>query len=385
MNDRADRRSARAVLLAAARGDDRLLASALDGASPAAVALLPAAGRAHGVTPSLHRALRDRPDADPVVVEAVAADRAAAAAVALRAQADLAALADTFDAAGVPWAVLKGPALTTGYYHDPLARVYTDLDVLVDPDRLGDGLDALEASGARPVDRNWPMIAVTRRGELSFLLPGGTLLDLHWALITDLAVRRCFSVATRPLLGRCEPARVGGRDVPVLDPADTFLHVASHACLAGGWRLGWSLDVAAIARSGRVDWAAVSERGRNSGLGLPARVMADRAGLLLGRSWGKVPAMRRCAWATAITLLDRVRPPAQVLRTPVSGNAVVASTAPTSARSVVRLAGVAVARVRPRPGDDPDRLHQAAGGPRDRRAFLREVAAEEAATLASTT
>lgn len=383
MSDPADRRSARAVLLAAARSDSRLLSGALAGASPAALALLPAAGRAHGMTPSLHRALRDRPDANPVVLDQVAADRAAAAAVALRAHADLAALAATLDAAGIAWAVLKGPALAAGYYHDPLSRAYADLDVLVDPDRLGDTLDALEASGALPVDRNWPMIAATRRGELSLALPRGTLLDLHWTLITDLAVRRFFSVSTKALLDRREPARVGGRDVPVLDPADTFLHVASHACLSGGWRLGWSLDVAAVACSGRVDWAAVAERGRDNGLGLPARVMSDRAGLLLGLPHGKTPAERHSTWATAIGVLDRLRPPAQVLRAPLSGNAVVASTGPSGALSVARLARVVGARVRPRPGDDPDRLHQAAGGPEDRKAFLREVAAEEAATLAA--
>ena len=373
----ADASSASALLLAVIRGDDQRFAEDLEAAPRGAVALLPGLAASHGVITALHRALRGQDGVDTAVLQATRAERAAGAAVALRTQADLAHLGGTLNDAGASWAVLKGPALALGYHGDALARSYTDLDVLVSPACLSGTIDALEASGATLVDKNWPMIAATRRGELCFRLPGGTVLDLHWSLLTDLAVRRHFTVATEPLLSRSEQLRIGDREVPVLDPADTFLHVASHACLSGGWKLGWVLDVAAVACSDKLDWATVVERGRRTGLGLPAQVMLDRTQRLLGTDGHRATATLS-AWRAALTVLERARPPVQLPPAHLSGRAVFSATRASTAASIAALSTTAARTLRRWQGASVEALHRPSGGPRERAEYLRAAVAEEA-------
>jgi hypothetical protein len=56
--------------------------------------------------------------------------------------------------AGVPWLVVKGPALAE-LHGAPDLRAYSDLDVLVPSAAFGDALAALESAGAAVLARNW--------------------------------------------------------------------------------------------------------------------------------------------------------------------------------------------------------------------------------------
>lgn len=71
-------------------------------------------------------------------------------------------------------------------------------------------------------------------------------------------------------------------EIPTLDAVDTLLHVAAHACLAGGHRLAWCVDIKSVVSSGEIDWSKVIDRGRHMGLALPVSVMLARTHSLLG-------------------------------------------------------------------------------------------------------
>lgn len=199
----------------------------------------------------------------------------------VRLLADLEGLASILDGIDVPWIVVKGPAVAESLFPDRLLRDYLDLDVLVPPQRLAEVLDALEASGAHLLDRNWPLIAQQMRGELSWILPGGTLLDLHWALVHDRRKRRIFRLSTEEYLARSRTLTSGGVRFPAAGAEDQLIHVAVHALLTGGYRLSWLKDLQ-LGASANPDWDLVVERGRRWRVAGPVAVMLDRAAAALG-------------------------------------------------------------------------------------------------------
>lgn len=164
------------------------------------------------------------------------------------------------------WFVIKGPVLTEPVHGRPDLRTYGDLDVVVPAQTLGLALDVLEALGAETLDRNWHLLARELRGEVHLRLSGGTIVDLHWHLLNDGAVRSSFAVPMNELFERVRPVRVGQMEVPTLDPVDTLLHLALHAVLSGGHRLVWVKDVERAAALD-TDWDEVVRRSRQWRIG----------------------------------------------------------------------------------------------------------------------
>ncbi len=186
----------------------------------------------------------------------------------LRVMADLRRVAALLDAERIAWAVLKGPFLVEHAYRRFDVRTYSDLDLLVDRHRFGEVLDVLVADGARLRDRNWPMIAASDRGELSVVLPHGTLLDLHWHVVTDRPVRDGFRIDVDDLLARRRLVGQAPDAIGALEPGDAWFHTALHAVLSGADRLLWAIDLQRLlavdgglgaeqwARAERFGWAA---------------------------------------------------------------------------------------------------------------------------------
>ena len=229
----------------------------------------------------------------------------------MRRLAELSRVARALDAADISWVVVKGPVLSERLWPRSDMRQYADLDVVVDRRQLGEALDALEEGGATLVDRNWPMIRSTMRGELTLRLPHGTALDLHWHLVNERGERRMFDFPVEEMLARRVPAGLEGLQVDTLDPVDTVLHLAYHTARSGGQRLCGSRTSRRRAAPG-VSWDVLQERAARYGCALVLEVVARRCEAVLGPLPGRRPSPHHVAWThktTGWTASDRCLTP----------------------------------------------------------------------------
>ena len=317
----------------------------------------------------------------------------------LRTQADLRRLPALLDPPAVPWAVVKGPVLAEHWYKQPGHRSYGDLDLLVDPMGLGAVLSALEDGGCRLLDTNWTLSRAQRRGELSLLLPHGTVLDLHWSLLNTPRLRTELSLNTAPLLSRRMAVTIAGVPVPTLDHVDTLVHLATHAMLSGGRQLSWYRDIEAVAGHHGLDWDELVLRAQASQGGLLTAVALERAAALTTlhlppRVVGRL-APHGTAWRTLLRALDRWRPLGETDVGVFSGQLVAAAGRDTTGASLRSLLGGVRRdlvspllhdpdhpwRARGRTREVPSNpLWQPAASPDDRGRYLAEVCREASAT-----
>lgn len=241
--------------------------------------------------------------------------------------------------AHVRHAVLKGPAVAVAY--DDADREFVDLDVLVAPAQMRDAIIVLEGHGARRLEEvRWPR--PDGIGELTLGLPSGVALDLHADLVHHADVRRDFCLPVESLLDRATTARIVDREVPVLDPEDTLIHVALHAVISGGDRLVWLADLDALVRLDQLSWPELLRRAHEARTALVVAIMLDRAAMVLGTP---VPldvlrALRRrgASWALLLRLFERWRPTAESYGRSFHGQVLVRATRDSTARSVSTLA-----------------------------------------------
>ncbi|WP_380165870.1 nucleotidyltransferase family protein [Jannaschia sp. R86511] len=327
-----------------------------------------AAAHRHGVATVVADVLRR---SDLALPPELAAARFTGPAALLRTMADLTPLARRLDDAGVRWLAVKGPVLAGVVYRTPNVRSYNDLDVLVHPLDLPVVLDLLREHGARLLDRNWEQVARSGQAQISWALPHGTKLDLHWHLVNREAVRARIGERTPALLER--RTRVTLEQTPVwsLDPLDLVLHTAQHACLSGAHALKWLLDVQQALAWAGPDPADLARRAQAAHLDLVLAVVADRTARYVdpGVLRHVRPPVHGAAWrAAARAVSDRV-PPGDPGRW--SGRAVYASTrrdTPGSALATVRTLRRNVLR---RAGEPvPSSIGLERGTTRDRDAWL---------------
>ena len=240
----------------------------------------------HGVAALAHDALARSgllPKLAPPARDRLAKLRLEAAAQHLLSSADLGRLAVTLDAAGVVWAVMKGPALTYLGYGDPTLRWSCDLDVLVRPSQFGTALDALVEAGATLLDLNWSLQLDMMRAEASLRLPLGTLLDLHWHPVNDARARSTTRIDIDGVLDRRRLVpNDAGLPLMCLGPVDNMTFVALHASLSGGHRLVWAKDIERLARRDPPNWQELAETAAHEHIAPPVGVMLHRAARLLG-------------------------------------------------------------------------------------------------------
>ncbi len=239
--------------------------------------------------------------------------------------------------AGIAVASFKGPALAHCYYKTPAQRTYVDIDLLISSEDLDAANDALGTVGLLPTDVRWRQAVNSGYGEVTYLGSDQAMLDLHWHPIRETAIRQAFTWTTQDLLQRATIAPVAGMEVPVLDPEDMLIAVASHACYDGAYRLGWLVDVARIERSGRVRWDVLADRCANTGMGLPVQVVRDRARRTLGYP-DQSRALARGTWRTLTAALAAVRPVEQTFGQVLRGGILYRSTRRTSGGSIAALA-----------------------------------------------
>ena len=150
----------------------------------------------------------------------------------------MAEIAQCLEAAGVPYAFLKGSALTTGLYPDPAQRPLRDLDILVLPDQAESASALLRTelsydypaplSGLIPEDYNShkhlrPLLCPRRK----------VTVELHRRL-ADKPVRKGSAqddVLFDPvrLLAATRAVQLGEATIRLLDWPETLLHLVTHA------------------------------------------------------------------------------------------------------------------------------------------------------------
>ncbi|PRZ06429.1 putative nucleotidyltransferase-like protein [Isoptericola sp. CG 20/1183] len=203
----------------------------------------------------------------------------------LRALEDLKVVGAALDRAGIAWVVVKGATLASVVWPHADMREYYDLDLLVEPASFRDAVAIVESTGGRLLDRNWPALSASGRGELAMVGRHGTPLDLHWHLAVAPSVRRAFPLDVDAMLARRRHHHLSVAPMPVLDPEDQALHVAVHAAQAGANRLVWLADVYYATRG--VDWEELARRCRRADATVPVALVVDRAYRVAGR--GSVP------------------------------------------------------------------------------------------------
>jgi hypothetical protein len=231
----------------------------------------------HGVVGCLYHSIRQLPGVDPAAVASLERLYHAGISHHLRILADLQAVGRLFEAAGIPWLVIKGPALAAVAYRHPDLRTYFDLDLLVPAGRFQDAVEHLEGAGFPVLDRNWQLIRHERRGQLHLQLPRGTMTDLHWHLVNHQRQRRRFQIPMPELFQRARHTEIVGIPIAVLDATDALLHVCLHASLSGGDRLIWHKDIEQAIANDPPDWEHLVARARAWQVDLPVGVILWRA------------------------------------------------------------------------------------------------------------
>jgi hypothetical protein len=334
--------------------------------------LLVAAARLHRCAPATYLRARDDRSAPDDVLSALRADHTDQVVRHLRTLADLKWTSGLLNAAGVRWAVLKGPVLAERLWPRPDMRSYRDLDILVDPHDFGDVVEILETGGARLVDLNWRFIHEQMRSQVSMLLPFGTPLDLHWHVVNAPRLRQVFTFDTAECLRRTVSADLEGLDADTLDPVDTLLHLAYHQVHSGAHRLVWCKDMDAAVGAPRLDWELVRARARNFGcqLALAAALQQSRVVLSTALSEDVLP---RQWWLTATRLAGAFRPVPGVPGTRFSGQIAFTNIRGTSGATALAAARDLFHHRRVHDRHAPSPLHSSIGGPSARRNYLQAV------------
>jgi hypothetical protein len=292
--------------------------------------------------------------------------------------------------AGVtPWLVLKGPVLAETVHDGPELRAYADLDVLVPPERFGPALEALEAAGGQTLDRNWTLLARELKGEVHVRLPLGTVVDLHWTVFNERAVRERYPIATEHLFERCREVAIRGRRVLTLDEADSCVYVGLHALLSGGHRLLWLKDLERLMTQAGEPPAALAARARAWNAALPFSCALTRTRAAIGfpehvrTTDGLGLGLSERAWMAGSAAVWRQQPAEREDGVGSLARMVARSVQPTAAASLRVLGGKLRTHVagrlrgKPRQPPDPDSPGSGrydSGGPTGRVAYLDAVA-----------
>ncbi len=223
-------------------------------------------------------------------------------------------IARELEAAGIPYALLKGTYLYELLYRDLFPRAYGDLDLLVPVDRIDDARAALANAGYGRLPGDAHHAALPRwhfHATLTSDRPGGLPLELHRALVDK---ANLYRLREAELFARLTVFKTRQGTFTVLGAEDQLiylcLHAAKHGILnatalrggfpadwfcspASGNRLIWFLDIALFLQrqADRLQWAVIAERAQR---------------------WNVVDDVRDCL--RVLRLLQPVSPAAQAIR-----------------------------------------------------------------------
>jgi len=232
----------------------------LTGVDPEGVARLAARHRMEGLVHHGLSLIAPSGESGDAVRRAVLGAAVPAAAGNLGRIAELHRLTGIMASAGIPVIAFKGPTLAMQAYGDVSLRSYSDVDVLLPPERSGDVVEALRSAGYTDRRDRSALAASPRHWhEWGVTAPDGvTLVEIHWALTRPTRFPRVISAEawaepeTVDVLGRPVPALRRELLLPLL-----CIHSTAHAW---SW-LEFPASIAGlVSRTEALDWDEVLDR-----------------------------------------------------------------------------------------------------------------------------
>ncbi len=208
---------------------------------------------------------------------------------------------------------LRGAALAAWLYGDVSLRMFADIDILVPEERVPQVAACLQEQGIEPkLPRAGSELERLIRSdcEWHFISATGTEVELHWRLFQP---RLQFQQIERELWQRSKTGSFLGRPVRTLSPVDTVLMLAVHHGGKHRWaELRHVCDFSELVQSELVDWHAVAQRARETGMLryihtavlVVQRVLGICPPTALETSMGTHPAAERLAAALASPFLN---------------------------------------------------------------------------------
>lgn len=183
----------------------------------------------------------------------------------LRLYAELAQVARTLAARGVPVLVLKGAHLGGEVYRDVGVREMNDLDVLVRVEHLPAAVEVLHDRGYRPLHPFTIEADVAAGHHLTrFVKPNVAGIEIHWNITPP---HTPHAIDPAELWSRAAALTIAGVPVRALCPVDLLLHLCFHASFQHQFQFGLRpfCDIAATidACGADIDWAALVRRARD--------------------------------------------------------------------------------------------------------------------------
>ena len=346
--------------------DDEVARAPTRATPPAAAGIGDLTERAeyHRLTPILHSLAGRLPDLDPSVAAALEASYHFAVRRHLFVLDDLAWVAAVLDDLTPDVLVIKGPILSAVVYDRADLRSYGDLDVVVRADGFARAVELLTDAGATFREPDWNAAVARRLGEVSLALPSGTVLDLHWHLVPIGTMRDRFTIDMGALFESARTVAVDGRPYRTLAPEATVVHLALHAVLCGGDRLGWLEDLHQALRpaaGAAPDHGAVLDVARSWGATGALAVQLDRLDRTVGSgarsATGVGPTSASAGLArVAARAADRLQPPERSTGERTAGVTLAWATAPTVSRSALELGRMGTRWVRRQGEVRPERV-----------------------------
>jgi len=188
-------------------------------------------------------------------------------------------------ARGVEVLPYKGAVLAESLYGNVTLRQFSDLDLLVRCRDLSRIKAALAELGYEPG------LQLTRAAEHAYVKSGyeytfdgahgSNLLEIKWRILP-----RFYSVAFNvdDFFARAVPVMVQGQSLRTLCNQDLMLVLCVHAAKHGWMQLSWLCDIAQVARSQALDWAALQAEAERLGIARIVAVTFLLAHKLLGAS-----------------------------------------------------------------------------------------------------
>ena len=170
------------------------------------------------------------------------------------------------EAAGIPVAPYKGPALAASLYGDFALREMTDIDLLVKPRdaiRARRALSALGYTASRQVSKWLEPAWVFFHCEFAFGSRSGIPVELNWRVATRYW---CLPEVPARAWTRMRPLTLGGVELKMFCPEDLLLILCLHGSKHKWDTLKWVVDIAELLRvHPELDWRAATIAARASG------------------------------------------------------------------------------------------------------------------------
>jgi hypothetical protein len=221
-----------------------------------------ALARHHGVMPLMTRALFESGTraCPPEIWNQLIGETRAIAIDNLSATAELFAIVEDLNEAGIAALAVKGPVAALSLYGDIALRPFLDLDLMVSPEDRDRAIECLAGRGYQRVcdldAMGWRRY-FRRYVEMCWIHPEtGCAVDLHWALLNP---RYRYSAVLTGCEERAVALLVGARRIRVLCPEDMLLHSLLHAAKHHWKLLRFLVDVAlAIEVYDDLDWGTIA-------------------------------------------------------------------------------------------------------------------------------